>query len=397
MMHNPVLSALGRPFRLGIAGGASPSMIGPVHRIAATMDQRFNIEAAVLSSRPDRSRAEGQAIGLAAERCYDSVEQMLEKECLRDDGIEALAIVTPNDSHARYLRLALAAGLDVMIEKPLCNDLAEAVTLQQAVQASGSAVALTHTYSGYPMVREMRARILAGEIGAIRLVQAEYLSGGLATAVESAVDADQRWRLKPDRSGRSLVLSDIGTHAHHLVSFVTGLPFASVSAEVGTLMPGRKVHDVAQVRFRLANGARGRLDASNAAAGMSNHILLRVCGETGHMEWVHRKHGQLAIVSLDGNIRIISHGQPNVTFDAQQSSRLARPGHPEGLQEAVANLYCGLADMMLVRRGHAPSDAPRLAPSVSDGVAGLYFVAACLESSMRDGAVVSLRTTSDCL
>ena len=395
MTPNPVLSALGRPFRLGIAGGASPSMIGPVHRVAATMDQRFTLDAAVLSSRPERARAEGRAIGVAEGRCYGSVEQMIEGEGLRDDGIEALAIVTPNDSHARYLRLALAADLDVMIEKPLCNDLAEAVTLQQAARASGCAVALTHTYSGYPMVREMRARILAGEIGATRLVQAEYLSGGLATAVESAVDADQRWRLKPDRSGPSLVLADIGTHAHHLVSFATGLPFASVSAEVGTLMPGRKVHDVAQVRFRLANGARGRLDACNAAAGMSNHILLRVYGETGHMEWVHRNHGQLVIASLDGDRRMISSGQANLTFDAQRSTRLARPGHPEGLHEAIANLYCGLADMMLSRRGHPASDAPRLVPTISDGVAGLSFVAACLASSAHGGAVVSLQTTSD--
>jgi len=370
-------------------------MIGPVHRVAATMDQRFTLDAAVLSSRPERARAEGRAIGLTEARCYGSVEQMIEGERRRDDGIEALAIVTPNDSHARYLQLALAAGLDVMIEKPLCNDFAEAVALQQAARTSGCAVALTHTYSGYPMVREMRARILAGEIGAIRLVQTEYLAGGLATAVESAVDADQRWRLKPDRSGPSLVLADIGTHAHHLVSFVTGLPFASVSAEVGTLMPGRKVHDLAQVRFRLANGAPGRLDACNAAAGMSNHIHLRVYGETGHMEWVHRNHGQLVIASLDGNRRIISHGQANLTFDAQRSTRLARPGHPEGLHEAVANLYCGLADMMLSRRGHPTSDAPHLVPTISDGVAGLSFVAACLESSAHGGAVVSLQTTSD--
>jgi predicted dehydrogenase len=391
-MSNPVLAALGRPFRLGIAGGAAPSMIGPVHRIAAVMDQRFTIDAAVLSSRPERSRSEGRAIGLDAERCYASVEEMVETERLRPDGIEALAIITPNDSHARYLRLALQWGLDVMIEKPLCNDLDEAMALQQAVQVSGCAVALTHTYSGYPMVREMRARILAGEIGAVRLVQAEYLAGGLATAVEMAPDADQRWRLKPDRSGPSLVLGDIGTHAHQLVCFITGLPFESVSAEVGALLPGRQVQDVAQVRFRLANGARGRLDACNAAAGMSNHILLRVVGETGHIEWVHRKHGQLAIASLDGNIRLISAGQPNLTFDAKQSTRLARPGHPEGLQEAVANLYCGLADKMLSRRGHTPSDMPPLTPCVMDGVDGMAFVTACLESSARDGAVVALRT-----
>jgi predicted dehydrogenase len=389
-MTNPVLAAFGRPFRLGIVGGAPPSMIGPVHRVASTMDQRFTVVAGVLSSRPERSRAEGIAIGLVEERCYGSVEELIAKERARDDGIEALAIITPNDSHAAYLNLAMSAGLDVMIEKPLCNDLGEARALRELAASTGCAVAVTHTYSGYPMVREMRARLLAGEIGAVRLVQVEYLAGGLATAVELGPDADKRWRLKPERSGPSLVLGDIGTHAHHLASFVTGQPFATVSADVGTLLPGRKVHDVAQVRFRLAGGARGQLEVSNAAAGMSNHMRLRVFGEAGHMEWVHRTHNELSIASLNGEIRTIATGQPMLTIDAQSSSRLMRPGHPEGLQEAVANLYCGLADMMLARRGRPTSGAPRLVPTIDDGVAGLAFVTACLESSDRDGVVVRL-------
>jgi predicted dehydrogenase len=390
-MTNPVLAAYGRPFRLGIVGGAPPSMIGPVHRVASTMDQRFALVAGVLSSRPARSRAEGVAAGLPRSRCYGSVEELIAKEGARDDGIEALAIVTPNDSHAEYLNLALSAQLDVMIEKPLCNELGEARMLRELASSTGCAVALTHTYSGYPMVREMRARCLAGEIGAVRLVQVEYLAGGLATAVELDPDGEQRWRLRPEQAGPSLVLSDIGTHAHHLVSFVTGQPFETVSADVGTLVPGRRVHDVAQVRFRLADGARGQLDVSNAAAGMSNHIRLRVYGEAGHMEWLHRKHNELAIGSLNGEVRIIAGGQPMLTADAQHSSRLMRPGHPEGLQEAVANLYCGLADMMLARRGHATSGTPRLVPTIDDGVEGLAFVTACLDSSERDGAVVRLR------
>lgn len=389
-MTNPVLAAFGRPFRLGIVGGAPPSMIGPVHRVASTMDQRFTLVAGVLSSRPERSRAEGIAIGLAEQRCYGSVEELIAKERVRDDGIEALAVITPNDSHAAYLKLAMSAGLDVMIEKPLCNELSEARALRELAASAGCAVVVTHTYSGYPMVREMRARLLAGEIGAVRLVLVEYLAGGLATAVELGPDADKRWRLKPERSGPSLVLGDIGTHAHHLASFVTGQPFATVSADVGTLLPGRKVHDVAQVRFRLAGGARGQLEVSNAAAGMSNHMRLRVFGEAGHMEWVHRTHNELSIASLNGEIRTIATGQPMLTIDAQSSSRLMRPGHPEGLQEAVANLYCGLADMMLARRGRPTSGAPRLVPTIDDGVAGLAFVMACLESSDRDGVVVWL-------
>ncbi|OAF09252.1 hypothetical protein AYJ54_13370 [Bradyrhizobium centrolobii] len=389
-MTNPVFAALGRPFRLGIVGGAPPSMIGPVHRIAASMDQCFTLAAGVLSSRPERSRAAGVAVGLVESRCYGTVEDLIAGERARDDGIEAVAIITPNDSHARYLKLAISAGLDVMIEKPLCNDLGDAKTLRELAASTGCAVAVTHTYSGYPMVREMRARCLAGEIGAVRLVQVEYLAGGLATAVELGPDGHQRWRLQPERSGPSLVLGDIGTHAHHLVSFVTGQPFETVSADVGALHPGRKVHDVAQVRFRLAGGIRGQLDVCNAAAGMSNHIGLRVYGETGHMEWLHRRHNELAIASLNGEVRVIAAGQPMLTADAQHSSRLLHPGHPEGLHEAVANLYCGLADMMLARRGHATSGAPRLVPTIDDGVAGLAFVMACLESSARDGAAVFL-------
>lgn len=389
-MTNPVLKALGRPFRLGIIGGAPPSMIGPVHRLAATMDQRFALVAGMLSSRAERARAEGVAAGLPEARCYGSIEEFIAKERARDDGIEALAIITPNDSHAPYLKLALAAGLDVMIEKPLCNELGEALELRDLAASSGCAVAVTHTYSGYPMVREMRARCLAGEIGALRLVQIEYLAGGLATAVGLGPDADQRWRLKPERSGPSLVLGDIGTHAHHLVSFVTRQPFERVSADVGTMVPGRKVHDIAQVRFRLADGTRGQLEVSNAAAGMSNHIRLRVYGEKGHMEWRHGRHNELAIAALNGEVRCISGGQPMLTADAQHSTRLMRPGHPEGMQEAVANLYCGLADMMLARRGYAGSGAPRLVPTIDDGVAGLAFVMACLESSARDGTVVRL-------
>ena len=389
-MINPVINALGRPFRLGIVGGAPPSMIGPVHRIAASMDRRFELVAGMLSSRPERSRSEGMAIGLPEARCYGSIEDFLAKERVRDDGVEALAIITPNDTHASYLRLALGAGIDVMIEKPLCNELDEARALQQLATSKGCAVALTHTYSGYPMVREMRARCLAGEVGALRLVQVEYLAGGIATAVELGPDAERRWRLKPERSGPSLVLGDIGTHAHHLVAFVTGQPFERVSADVGTMVPGRKVHDVAQVRFRLAGGTRGQLEVSNAVAGMSNHIRLRVYGETGHMEWQHSRHNELTIASLSGEIQTISGGQPMLTADAQHSSRLRRPGHPEGLQEAVANLYCGLADMMLARRGLPTSGASVLVPAIDDGVKGLAFVMACLESSARDGAVVKL-------
>jgi predicted dehydrogenase len=390
MADNPVIAALGRPFRLGIAGGAPPSMIGPVHRVAAVMDGRFAVTAAVLSSNPERSQREGRAIGLSAERCYGSVEEMVACEGERADGIEALAIITPNDSHARYLRLAMSAGLDAMVEKPLCADLKEALKLRREVCSAKRDVVLTHTYSGYPMIREMRSRLAAGEIGAVRFVEAEYYAGGLATAVEREPGAEQRWRLKPERSGPSLVLGDIGTHAHHLLRFVTGASVATVSADVATLLPGRQVHDFAFVRLRLDNDARGRLDVCNAAAGMSNHIMLRLHGEKGYLEWTHRRHGELTIASLDGNRRIVEKSHPNTSDDASRATRLLRPGHPEGMQEAIANLYAGLADRMLARRGHADSGLGALAPDIDEGCAGVAFVEACLESSRRGGASTAM-------
>jgi predicted dehydrogenase len=388
---NPVLAALGRPIRLGILGGAPPSMIGPAHRMAATLDGRFTLVAGMVSSRPERSRREGRAIGLAEERCYGTLDEMLSREKVRADGIEALAIITPNDNHTAACKAALTAGLDIMIEKPLCNSLSEARELAALAHESGVAVALTHTYSGYPMLREMRARILAGEIGEVRLVQVDYLAGGNATLVEATPDGAARWRLNPAISGPSLVLGDIGTHAHHLVGFVTGKPMASVSAEVGTLIPGRKVHDIAQIRFRLTDGARGRIDVSNAAAGMSNAFTIRVFGETGHLAWSHGAPSELRQGKLNGDIILTGTGQPDLSAAARDATRLWRPGHPEGMIEAIANLYSGFADLILARRGLAPAtEMARLTPSIEDGVAGLAFVMACLDSSAAGGVSTPL-------
>jgi predicted dehydrogenase len=391
---NPVLAALGRPIRLGILGGAPPSLIGPVHRMAAALDGRFTLVAGMMSSKPERSRREGVAIGLAEERCYGSLDELLAREKARADGVEALAIITPNDSHTAYCKAAFAAGLDVMVEKPLCNDLGEARELAALARESGFAVALTHTYSGYPMLREMRARILAGEIGAVRLVQIDYLAGGNATLVEATPEGAARWRLNPEISGPSLVLGDIGTHAHHLVGFVTGEAMASVSAEVGTLVPGRKVHDIAQIRFRLEGGARGRIEVSNAAAGMSNVFTIRVFGESGHLAWSHGAPNELLLGRLNGDIVVTGAGRPDLSESARDATRLLRPGHPEGLIEAIANLYSGFADLILARRGLRPiTDMAKLTPSIEDGVAGLAFVMACLESSAGGGASTPLASS----
>lgn len=384
-------AAFGRPLRLGFIGGAAPSMIGQVHLRAALMDRRFAVLAGVFSRDPARSRAAAPDYGVAPERAYGSVAEMIAAEAARPDGIEAVAIITPNDTHHRFALAAIAAGLDAMVDKPMTNTVAEAEKLAREAAAHGVVLALAHAYSGYPMIREMRALVAAGRIGALRSVQVEYLGSGLASRVELLPDAEKRWRLDPARSGPSLVLGDIGTHAHHLACYVCGEPFAAVSAEVGTLMPGRRVHDYAQLRFRLAGGARGAMTLCQGAAGVENHILLRVIGAEGHLEWRHAAHNELRLAPLEGYPMILSRGQATLSPAAVHATRLRRTGHPEGLHEAFANLYADFAELCAARRlGVAPDPLAASVPGAAEGLAGLRFVAACLASEARGGEWVGL-------
>lgn len=382
---------LGRRLRLGFIGGAAPSMIGQVHLRGALMDRRFDVVAGVLSRDAARGKAAASDYGIAPERSYGSVEAMIAAEAARPDGIEAVAIVTPNDSHRDFVLAAIAAGLDVMVDKPITNSAAEAEEIARAAAASGVVVCVTHGYSGYPMIREARALVAAGRIGALRAVQVEYLGSGLAAFVEGGADAAKRWRLDPARSGPSLVLGDIGTHAHHLASYVAGEPFAAVSAEVAALMPGRRVHDYAQIRFHLAGGARGAMTLSQGAAGVENHIMLRVIGSDGHLEWRHDRHNELRLAPIEGYPMILSRGHATLSPAATQATRFRRTGHPEGLHEAFANLYADFAEQAAARRlGVAPDPLATTAPGAAEGLAGLRFVEACLASQDADGAWVRL-------
>jgi predicted dehydrogenase len=385
------LAALGRPLRLAFIGGAAPSMIGQVHRRAAEMDRGFAVVAGVLSRDAARGQAAAAEYGIAPARSYGTMEEMLAREAQRPDGIEAVAIVTPNDTHHAYAMAAIAAGLDVMIDKPMTNTVAEAEDVAKAAAASGIALCVTHGYSGYPMIREARALVAAGRIGALRMLQVEYFGAGLAAPVETLPGAAQRWRLDPARSGPSLVLGDIGTHAHHLACYVAGERMASLSAEVGTLMPGRVVQDYAQARFRLAGGARGSMTLCQGAAGAENHILLRVFGAEGHLEWRHAAHNELRLAPLDGFPMILSRGHPTLSAAATRATRFRRTGHPEGLHEAFANLYADFAEQAAARRlGVSADPLARSAPGAAEGLDGVRFVAAALRSQARDGAWVDV-------
>ncbi len=384
-------AAFGRPLRLGFIGGAAPSMIGQVHLRGALMDRRFAVVAGAFSRDAARSRAAAPDYGVAPDRAYGSVAEMITAEAARPDGIEAVAIVTPNDTHHRFALAAIAAGLDAMVDKPMTNTVAEAEKLAREAAAHGVVLAVTHAYSGYPMIREMRELIAAGRIGALRSVQVEYLGSGLASQVELLPDAAKRWRLDPARSGPSLVLGDIGTHAHHLAAYVCGEGFTAVSAEVGALMPGRRVHDYAQLRFRLAGGARGAMTLCQGAAGVENHILLRVIGAEGHLEWRHAAHNELKLAPLEGHPMTLSRGHATLSAAATQATRFRRTGHPEGLHEAFANLYADFAELCAARRlGVAPDPLATTVPGAAEGLAGLRFVAACLASEARGGEWVRL-------
>lgn len=379
--------ALGRPLRLGFIGGAPPSAIGPAHWIAARMDGRFEVVAGAFSRDPAKAPAAAKAYGVDPARAYADVAAMIAAEAWRANGIEAVAIVTPNDTHHAYGLAAMRAGLDVMMDKPVANSAAEAADLARAAATHRVVMRVAHAYAGYPMLREARALVAAGRIGVLRAVQVEYLGGGLAAHVEALPDAKARWRLDPSKSGPSLVLGDIGTHAHHLACFVAGDQFAEVSAEVATLQPGRAVTDYAQLRFRLAGGALGAMTLCQAAAGAENDIRLRFLGSEGQLAWAHAQHNELVLAPLDGFRTILPRGHPALSPAATRAARFKRTGHYEGLHEAFGNLYADFAEAAAARRlGITPDPLAMEAPDAEAGLEGLRFVEACLASSARGGA-----------
>lgn len=373
----------GRPLRLGVVGGGPDSWIGRMHRGAAEFDGWWRVTAGVFSSDTARSRAAGPMLGVAADRSYGTLQEMLAAEAARDDGIEALAIMTPNDAHYPCAVAALDAGLDVICDKPVTETHAQALDLARRVREGGRLLAIAHGYSAYPMVRLARERVAAGEIGALRLVQVEYIQSGMATRLEDGpLTPRLRWVLDPARSGQALVMSAIGCHAQHLACFVTGQPVARVAADCGTLVPGRRVIDHVSALLELQGGARGTFTATQAAAGGENDIRLRVYGDKGMLEWWHREAGYLTL-SLQGEPqRRIGRGDAGLSAEVLAAGRTPR-GHPEGLREAFANLYAELAQERIERLLGVPVTA-RPYPRIEDGAHTMAFIEACL-ASQREG------------
>jgi predicted dehydrogenase len=381
---------LGRRLRLGVVGGGTNSFIGGMHRTAARMDDRYEIVAGVLSADPAKSLEQGRAIGLPVGRAYRSVGEMLGAEAQRPDGIDVVAIMTPNDSHFEYASAALAAGRHVILDKPMTNTLEEAEALHRVVLESGNVLCLTHNYTGYPMVRQARAMVEAGELGTVRLVQADYVQGGRAAEVPLAPGAPRGWKYDPARSGPSLVMGDIGTHAHNLLRFISGLDVIEVAAEMGPIVPGRQVDDFAGALLRLGGGARGCFWVTQAAAGVENCLRIRVSGQKGTLEWMQEIPQRLEWRPIAAPAQVFTPNGPGVLPLAARSSRIVK-GHPEGFPEAFANLYSDAAEVIAARMAGREPDPLALAfPNSADGLAGLRFVAAAVESSRRGGTWIAV-------
>ena len=379
---NPVVALLGRRLRLAVIGGGPGSFIGPIHRQAARLDDRYEIVAGALSSDPQRSIAAGASLGLAPDRCHPDALSLMAAESARPDGAEVVAIMTPNDSHYPYAMAALDHGFDVICDKPMTNSLAEALQLHEKAQASGRIFCLTHNYSGYPMVRQARAMVADGQLGEVRLVQVEYVQGGRARPGPGRV----AWKVDPARGGPSLVMGDIGTHAHQLLRFVTGLEVAQLAADLGCVVPGREAHDYAGVLLRMQGGARGSFWVTQAAAGVENGLRIRVSGSRGTLEWQQEHPQVLDHKPLDAPAqRLTPRGAGSLPL-ALRSTRVAA-GHPEGFPEAFANLYTDAAEAIAARRaGQTPDPLALHFPTTHDGWMGMRFVDAVIRSAKADGA-----------
>jgi predicted dehydrogenase len=375
--------------RLGMVGGGRDAFIGAVHRIAARIDDQYELVAGCFSSNAEKSMASGADLGVDPKRTYASFAEMAAREARRKDGIEAVAIVTPNHMHAPVALQFLRRGIHVICDKPLTATLPEAKRLAKAAEASGVVFALTHNYTGYPMIRQAAAMVRSGALGDIRVVQVEYAQDWLAEPIEQTGQKQADWRTDPARSGAGGATGDIGTHAFNLAGFVTGLEVEQLAADLQSFVPGRRVDDNGHVLLRYKGGARGMLWCSQVASGCENGLRLRVYGTKAGIEWAQEDPNYLWVGPLNQPKHRITRGGAGSGPEAGRVTRVP-PGHPEGYLEGFANIYAEAARAILARREGTAVDASVTFPGLKEGVEGVAFVDACVRSSKRNGAWVSL-------
>lgn len=373
--------------RLGMVGGGRGAFIGAVHRIASRIDDQYELVAGAFSSDPDRSAASAADLGVA--RAYGSFDEMAAKEARLKDGIEAVAIVTPNHMHAPAAVAFLKRGIHVICDKPLTATLPEAKKLAKLAEASGLIFALTHNYTGYPMIRQAKAMVAAGELGDLRVVNVEYAQDWLAEPLENTGQKQADWRTDPARSGAGGSTGDIGTHAFNLANFVTGLTLDTLAADLQSFVPGRRVDDNAHVLMRYTSGARGMLWCSQVASGQENGLRLRVYGTKAGLEWEQENPNYLWVTPLGKPRYRLTRGGPGTGDAAARMSRIPA-GHPEGYLEGFANIYAEAARAIIARREGTAPDAAVTFPGLKEGLEGVAFVDACVRSSKKNGAWTAL-------
>ena len=373
-----------RRLRLGMVGGGQGAFIGAVHRLAARMDDHYELLAAALSADPANARSSALALGLDPARAYEDYARMAQAEAARSDGIEVVAITTPNHLHAPVATAFLEAGIHVICDKPLALTLAEGEELARLARQRRRLFALTHTYSGYPMVRHARELVSAGELGELRYVQVEYLQDWLANPIPPGQNKQADWRADPARAGRAGCLGDIGTHAYQLAAFITGQLPNELAAELHSFVPGRQLDDHLQVWLRYPQGMRGSLNASQVASGEENRLQIRLYGDKASLIFRQEAPNELWLTPIGGASQRLTRGR--VESDAARHASRVPAGHPEGYLEAFAQLYTDAAlQIHALAAGEAPPPESLALTTVEDGVAGMRFIETSLASHAADG------------
>jgi predicted dehydrogenase len=373
-----------RILRLGMVGGGRDAFIGGVHRIASRIDGHFNLVAGAFSSSPEKSIASGEVFGIASDRNYGSYLEMAKREARLKNGIDAVAIVTPNHMHYPIAREFLKRGIHVICDKPLTHTLPDAKKLVTAAEKSDALFILTHNYTGYPMVRQAREMIANGVLGKIRLVNVQYAQDWLSEAVDNKQSA---WRTDPNQSGAGGSTGDIGTHAFNLANFVSGLTLDTLAADLDSFVAGRTLDDNAHVMMRFEGGAKGMLWCSQVAPGSENGLKIQIYGEKGGIQWGQEDPNYLYYAPLGEPMRKLTRGGPETGDAAARMTRIPG-GHPEGYLEGFANIYSEAATAIRATQAGQPVPSEVVYPTVQDGLIGMQFVDACVRSSIRNGAWV---------
>ena len=370
-----------RKIRIGMVGGGKDAFIGGVHRIALRLDGNYELVAGSFSSNFDNSKETGKDLGLAEDRIYKTYQEMAEKESARSDGIHVVAIVTPNHLHVPIAKIFAEKGIHIICDKPLALSSEEAIELKNIIENNKIIFALTHNYTGYPMVRHARSLIQKNDLGSIRVVQAEYPQDWLTTKAEDSGLKQAEWRTDPKRSGDGGCIGDIGTHAFNLIRFITGLEVDELSADIHTFVKGRLLDDNAQIMLRFKGGAKGAIWSSQVAVGNENNLKIRVFGENGGLEWRQEDPNYLYYTKFGQPTQKITRGSGSASEEANDVTRIP-PGHPEGYLEGFANIYSDVYKRLFAQTNNQNYDQSNdCYPTIYDGVEGMRFIETVLESN----------------